>query len=153
MPNLEAHIENAKRFGIPVVVAVNSFKDDTIAEVELVRKGAIAAGAEDAVITRHWMEGGLGAKDMAAAVVAACELPSDFKFLYPLEGTSIKDKIEIICKTIYGADGVEYSEQAEKKIKLYTDLGFDELPMCMAKTHLSLSADPNLKGRPISALR
>jgi methylenetetrahydrofolate dehydrogenase (NADP+)/methenyltetrahydrofolate cyclohydrolase/formyltetrahydrofolate synthetase len=148
MPNLEAHIENAKRFGIPVVVAVNSFKDDTIAEVELVRKGAIAAGAEDAVVTRHWMEGGLGAKDLAAAVVAACELPSDFKFLYPLEGTSIKDKIEIICKTIYGADGVEYSQQAEKKIKLYTDLGFDELPMCMAKTHLSLSADPNLKGRP-----
>ncbi|MBE9525239.1 MAG: formate--tetrahydrofolate ligase [Chloroflexi bacterium] len=148
MPNLEAHIENAKRFGIPVVVAVNSFKDDTVAEVELVRKGAIAAGAEDAVVTRHWMEGGSGAIDMAEAVVAACEKPSDFKFLYPLEGTSIKDKIEIICKEIYGADGVEYSEEAEKKIKLYTDLGFDELPMCMAKTHLSLSADPTLKGRP-----
>ena len=146
--NLQAHIKNAKGFGIPVVVAVNSFKDDTQAEVELVRKGAIEAGAEDAVVSRHWMEGGKGAKDLAEAVVAACEKPSDFDFLYPLKGTSIKDKIETICKEIYGADGVEYSEEAEKKIALYTKLGFDELPMCMAKTHLSLSHDPTLKGRP-----
>jgi formyltetrahydrofolate synthetase len=146
--NLQAHIKNAKRFGIPVVVAVNSFKDDTQAEVELVRKGAIEAGAEDAVVSRHWMEGGKGAKDLAEAVVAACEKPSNFDFLYPLKGTSIKDKIETICKEIYGADGVEYSEEAEKKIALYTKLGFDELPMCMAKTHLSLSHDPLLKGRP-----
>jgi formyltetrahydrofolate synthetase len=146
--NLQAHIKNAKRFGIPVVVAVNSFKDDTQAEVELVRKGAIEAGAEDAVVSRHWMEGGKGAKDLAEAVVNACEKPSNFDFLYPLKGTSIKDKIETICKEIYGADGVEYSEEAEKKIALYTKLGFDELPMCMAKTHLSLSHDPLLKGRP-----
>jgi methylenetetrahydrofolate dehydrogenase (NADP+)/methenyltetrahydrofolate cyclohydrolase/formyltetrahydrofolate synthetase len=148
IPNLQAHIENALSFGIPVVVAVNSFKDDTQAEVELVRKAAIKAGAEDAVVARHWMEGGAGAAELAEAVVAACEKPNNFDFLYPLEGTSIKDKIEIICKKIYGADGVEYSEEAEKKIELYTRLGFDELPMCMAKTHLSLSADPNLKGRP-----
>jgi methylenetetrahydrofolate dehydrogenase (NADP+)/methenyltetrahydrofolate cyclohydrolase/formyltetrahydrofolate synthetase len=148
LPNLQAHIQNVLRFGIPVVVAVNSFKDDTLAEVELVRKGAIEAGAEDAVVSRHWMEGGAGAAKLAEAVVAACEKPSNFEFLYPLEGTSIKDKIEIICKKIYGADGVEYSEEAEKKIALYTKLGFDELPMCMAKTHLSLSHDPTLKGRP-----
>ena len=148
LPNLQAHIENAKSFGIPVVVAVNSFKDDTLAEVELVRKGAIAAGAEDAVVSRHWMEGGKGSTKLAEAVVAACEKPSNFEFLYPLEGTSIKDKIEIICKNIYGADGVEYSEEAEKKIELYTRLGFGELPMCMAKTHLSLSHDATLKGRP-----
>ncbi len=148
IPNLAAHIENAKRFGIPVVVAVNSFKDDTLAEVNLVREAAIKAGAEDAVVTRHWMEGGKGAKALAEAVVAACEKPSDFKFLYPLKGTSIKDKIETICKKIYGADGVEYSPEAEKKIALYTKLGFDELPMCMAKTHLSISHDPLLKGRP-----
>jgi formyltetrahydrofolate synthetase len=148
LTNLQAHIENAKSFGIPVVVAVNSFKDDTPAEVELVRKGAIAAGAENAVVSRHWMEGGLGAKALAEAVVAACEKPSNFDFLYPLKGTSIKDKIETICKKIYGADGVEYSEEAEKKIALYTKLGFDELPMCMAKTHLSISHDPLLKGRP-----
>ena len=148
LPNLEAHIENAKKFGIPVVVAVNSFKDDTEAEVELVRKAAIAAGAENAVVTRHWMEGGSGSIDLAKAVVEACEKPSDFKFLYPLKGTSIKEKIETICKEIYGADGVEYSEEAEKKVELYTRLGFDELPMCMAKTHLSLSHDGKLKGRP-----
>lgn len=148
MPNLEAHIENAKRFGIPVVVAVNSFKDDTEAEVELIRKAAIAAGAEDAVVSRHWMEGGAGAAALGEAVVAACEKPSDFKFLYPLEGTTIKEKIETICKEIYGADGVEYSELAEKQIERYTKFGFDELPMCMAKTHLSLSHDSSLKGRP-----
>jgi methylenetetrahydrofolate dehydrogenase (NADP+)/methenyltetrahydrofolate cyclohydrolase/formyltetrahydrofolate synthetase len=94
------------------------------------------------------MEGGSGAVDLAKAVVAACEKPGDFKFLYPLKGTSIKDKIEIICKEIYGADGVTYEPLAEKKVELYTKLGFDELPMCMAKTHLSLSHDANLKGRP-----
>ncbi|MEJ2758758.1 MAG: formate--tetrahydrofolate ligase [Anaerolineales bacterium] len=146
--NLQAHIQNARRFGIPVVVAVNSFKDDTLAEVELVRKAAIEAGAEDAVVARHWMEGGAGAEDLAKAVVAACEKPSDFSFLYDLETTSIKDKIEIICKEIYGADGVEYSPEAEAKVELYTKLGFDKIPMCMAKTHLSLSHDPKLKGRP-----
>jgi len=94
------------------------------------------------------MEGGKGAVALAEAVVKACEKPSDFKFLYPLKGTSIKDKIETICKEIYGAEGVEYSPEAEKKIELYTKLGFDELPLCMAKTHLSLSHDPNLKGVP-----
>ena len=146
--NLEAHIENALKFGIPTVVAVNSFKDDTQAEVELVRDRAIKAGAFNAVVTRHWMEGGKGAVELAKAVVEACEQPSDFKFLYPLEGTSIKDKIEIICKEIYGADGVTYEPLAEKKVELYTKLGFDELPMCMAKTHLSLTHDEALKGRP-----
>jgi len=146
--NLEAHIENALKFGIPTVVAVNSFKDDTEAEVQLVRDRAIKAGAYNAVVTRHWMEGGKGSVDLAKAVVEACEQPSDFKFLYPLEGTSIKEKIEIICKEIYGADGVTYEPLAEKKVELYTKLGFDELPMCMAKTHLSLSHDGTLKGRP-----
>ena len=146
--NLEAHIENALKFGITTVVAVNSFKDDTEAEVEMVREAAMKAGAYNAVVTRHWMEGGKGAVDLAEAVVEACEQPSDFKFLYPLEGTSIKEKIEIICKEIYGADGVSYEPLAEKKVELYTRLGFDELPMCMAKTHLSLSHDGTLKGRP-----
>ncbi len=148
LPNLEAHIENVLRFGIPVVVAVNSFKDDTQAEVELVRKAALKAGAEDAVVSRHWMEGGAGAKALAEAVVAACEKPSNFSFLYDLETTTIKEKIEIICKQIYGADGVTYLPEAEAKIELYTRLGFDKIPMCMAKTHLSLSHDASLKGRP-----
>ena len=146
--NLEAHIENALKFGIPTVVAVNSFKDDTTAEVEMVREAAIKAGAHDAVVSRHWMEGGKGAVDLAKAVIEACEEPSDFKFLYDLKGTTIKEKIEIICKEIYGADGVTFEPLAEKKVELYTKLGFDELPMCMAKTHLSLSHDGMLKGRP-----
>ena len=146
--NLEVHVENALKFGITTVVAVNSFKDDTEAEVEMVREAAMKAGAYNAVVTRHWMEGGQGAVDLAKAVVEACEQPSDFKFLYPLKGTTIKEKIEIICKEIYGADGVTYEPLAEKKVELYTKLGFDELPMCMAKTHLSMSHDGTLKGRP-----
>ena len=145
--NLQAHIKNALRFGIPVVVAVNSFASDTPAEVELVRKAAIEAGAEDAVVARHWMEGGAGAVALGEAVVKAAEKPSSFQFLYPLD-LPIKDKIEIICKEIYGADGVDYSPEAEAKIETYTRLGFDKLPMCMAKTHLSLSHDGNLKGVP-----
>jgi len=145
--NMQHHIKNALRFGVNVVVAVNSFKDDTPAEVELVRQAAAEAGAEDAVVARHWMEGGEGAIKLAEAVVKAAEKPTNFKFLYPLDW-SIKQKIEIICKEIYGADGVDYLPEAEAKIELYTKLGFDKLPMNMAKTHLSLSHDPALKGVP-----
>jgi methylenetetrahydrofolate dehydrogenase (NADP+)/methenyltetrahydrofolate cyclohydrolase/formyltetrahydrofolate synthetase len=130
-----------------VVVAVNSFKDDTQGEVELVRQAALEAGAEDAVVARHWMEGGDGAVELGKAVVKAAEKSNDFKFLYPLDA-SIKEKIETICAEIYGADGVDYLPEAEAKIDLYTRLGFDKLPLCMAKTHLSLSHDPSLKGVP-----
>jgi formyltetrahydrofolate synthetase len=147
LANMQVHIKNALRFGIPVVVAVNSFASDTPAEVEMVRKAAVEAGAEDAVVARHWMEGGAGAVALGEAVVKAAEKPSNFQFLYPLE-LPIKDKIEIICKEIYGADGVDYSPEAEAKIETYTRLGFDKLPMCMAKTHLSLSHDASLKGVP-----
>ncbi len=145
--NMVVHIKNARRFGIPVVVAVNRFKDDTDNEVALVRKIALEAGAEDAVMSNHWAEGGQGSVDLGKAVMAACEKPSDFKFLYPLD-ISIKEKIETIAKEIYGADGVEYSEKAEEQIADYNRLGFNKLPMCMAKTHLSLSHDPLLKGAP-----
>jgi formyltetrahydrofolate synthetase len=145
--NLARHIANAKLFGVPVVVAINKFKDDTDAEVELVRKLSIAAGAEDAVMTNHWAEGGAGALKLAHAVVAACKKPSNFQFLYPLD-ISIKAKIEAIVTKMYGGAGVEYSPEAEKKIALYTRQGFDKLPICMAKTHLSISHDPNLKGAP-----
>lgn len=148
LPNMQVHIKNALRFGVPVVVAVNSFATDTPAEVELVRQAAIEAGAEDAIVARHWMEGGAGAVELAKAVVAACEKPSNFQFLYPLKGTTIKQKIETIATQIYGADGVDYLPEAEAKIELYTRLGFDELPICMAKTHLSLSHDPAWKGVP-----
>jgi formyltetrahydrofolate synthetase len=147
LPNMQVHIKNALRFGVNVVVAINSFKDDTPAEVEMVRQAAIEAGAEDAVVCTHWMHGGAGAVDLAKAVIKAAEKPTSFKFLYPLD-LSIKEKIEIVCTQIYGADGVEYSPEAEKKIELYTKLGFDKLPMNMAKTHLSLSHDPALKGVP-----
>jgi formyltetrahydrofolate synthetase len=145
--NLLRHIGNARAFGIPVVVAVNRFKNDTDAEVNLVRRLAVAAGAEDAVRANHWAEGGAGAVDLAKAVVAACEKPSNFHFLYSLD-LSIKEKIETIVREMYGGGGVEYSPQAEKQIELYTRQGFDKLPICMAKTHLSLSHDPNLKGAP-----
>jgi formyltetrahydrofolate synthetase len=94
-----------------------------------------------------WLKGGDGGTELAEAVVKAAEKPSDFKFLYPLDW-SIKKKIETIATKIYGADGVNYSPEAEKKIELYTRQGFDKLPICMAKTHLSLSHDPDLKGRP-----
>ena len=145
--NMQRHIQNILRFGIPVVVAVNSFATDTHAEVELVRKAALEAGADDAVVSTHWMSGGEGAAKLAEAVVKAAEKPSHFKFLYPLD-LPIKEKIEIICKEVYGADGVDYTPGAEAKVELYTRLGFDKLPLCMAKTHLSLSHDPSLKGVP-----
>ena len=145
--NMVAHIKNALRFGVPVVVAINRFKDDTAAEVELVCKIALEADADDAVMSNHWTEGGAGSIELAKAVMAACEKPSNFKFLYPLE-KGIKEKIETIATEIYGADGVEFSPEAEQKIELYNRVGFDQLPMCMAKTHLSLSHDPKLKGVP-----
>jgi formyltetrahydrofolate synthetase len=145
--NLKHHIKNARRFGVNVVVAVNSFATDTKAEVELIREAALEAGAEDAVVCTHWMEGGKGAVALGEAVVKAAEKPTNFQFLYPLE-MSIKEKIETICTEIYGADGVDYLPEAEAKIELFTKLGFDKLPLCMAKTHLSLSHDPTRKGVP-----
>jgi len=145
--NLQAHIENMRKYGVPVVVAINQFKDDTPAEIELIRRRAKEAGAEDALLCTHWADGGDGAVDLARAVIAACEKPSHFQFLYPLEW-SIKEKIEKIAKEIYGAGSVTYTPEAEAKIELYTRLGFDKLPICMAKTHLSLSHDPTVKGRP-----
>ena len=147
LANMEKHIQNALKYGVNVLVAVNSFATDTPAEVELIRKAALKAGAMDAITCTHWMDGGKGAVALAEAVVKAAEKPSNFKFLYPLE-MSIKEKIETVCREIYGADGVDYLPEAEKKIELYTRLGFDKLPLCMAKTHLSLSADPTLKGVP-----
>jgi methylenetetrahydrofolate dehydrogenase (NADP+)/methenyltetrahydrofolate cyclohydrolase/formyltetrahydrofolate synthetase len=145
--NLAAHIENAKKFGIPVVVAVNRFPTDTDAEVELVKKMSQQAGAEQAVLSEHWARGGEGAIELAEAVVAACEKPSNFEFLYPLEW-SIKQKIEKIAVDIYGADGVVFEALAERQIKAFEEAGFGNLPICMAKTHLSLTHDPAVKGRP-----
>jgi len=144
--NLVRHIKNAKEYGIPVVVAINKFIYDTDAEIALVKKIALEAGADDAALSNHWAEGGAGAIELAEAIIKACEKPSDFKFLYPLD-VSIKDKIKAIAK-FYGADDVEYSELAEKQIERYNKMGFNNLPICMAKTQYSFSADPNLKGAP-----
>ncbi len=145
--NLQAHIKNAIKFGIPVVVACNRFITDTDAEIELVKKAAIEAGAEGAFLSDVWANGEEGGAELAEAVVAACEKKSDFKLLYT-DDMSIKEKIETIAKEIYGADGVDYAPDAEKNIKLFTDIGLSNLPLCMAKTHLSLSHDPTLKGVP-----
>jgi formyltetrahydrofolate synthetase len=145
--NLVANIRIARQFGVPVVVAINRFTPDTDAEVALIRRIAIEAGAVDAVPSEHWARGGAGAKALAEAVVKACEEPSELEFLYPLD-ISIKEKIETIATKIYGADGVDYAPEAERRIKLYTRFGYDNLPICMAKTHLSLSHDPTLKGAP-----
>ena len=145
--NLAANIRIAKQFGIPVVVAVNRFTQDTNREIELVRKIAIESGAEDAVPCENWAKGGAGAVALAEAVIKACEKPANFKFLYPLD-IPIKAKIETIATKVYGADGVNYLPEAEEKIALYTKLGYDKVPICMAKTHLSLTHDPAIKGAP-----
>jgi methylenetetrahydrofolate dehydrogenase (NADP+)/methenyltetrahydrofolate cyclohydrolase/formyltetrahydrofolate synthetase/formate--tetrahydrofolate ligase len=147
LANLKVHIRNAKLYGVPVVVAVNVFKDDTPAEVELVKKASLEAGAELAAMSDHWTNGGDGALELAEAVVAACEKPADFKFLYPLDLT-IKEKIETIAKEIYSASDIVYEPLANRQIKSYEDSGFGNLPICMAKTHLSISHDPGLKNAP-----
>jgi formyltetrahydrofolate synthetase len=147
LANLRHNIGIAVGFGVPVVVAVNQFPTDTEAELDMVKEAALQAGAAGAAISNHWAEGGEGAVALAEEVIRAAEQPAEFEFTYPLE-MSIKDKIERICKKIYGADGVDFSPEAERKIEDYTRLGFDELPICMAKTHLSISHDPTLKGVP-----
>ena len=145
--NLEKQIENMRLFGPPVVVAINQFTTDTEAEIEVIKEKALKAGAQAAVISQVWAKGGQGGVELAEAVVEACKTKSEFKFLYSLD-IPIKEKIETIATKIYGADGVDYSPLAEKKIRRFTKQGLDKLPICMAKTHLSLSHDPNLKGRP-----
>ncbi|MCD4814579.1 formate--tetrahydrofolate ligase [bacterium] len=145
--NLQQHIHAVKLHGVPVVVALNRFQTDTDHEIELVKKQALQFGATAAVPSDVHARGGEGGRELAEAVVAAADQKSDFKFLYPLDA-SIKEKIETIAVQIYGASGVDYLPAAEKKIELYNTLGYDKLPLCMAKTHLSLSHDPKLKGRP-----
>ena len=145
--NLEKQIENMRQFGVPVVVAINRFSFDTDKEIELVKKIALKAGAEAACATDIHAKGGAGGRQLAEAVVKACQKPAKFKFLYPLN-IPIKEKIETIARKIYGADAVTYLPAAEKAIKLYTEMGYSNLPICMAKTHESLSHDKNLKGRP-----
>ncbi len=147
--NLMKHIENANKFGVSVVVAVNKFKTDTDEEIEVVKKMSMEAGAFDAVLSNHWAEGGAGAADLAKAVERACKATdeSNFKFLYDVN-LPIKEKVEIISKEIYGADGVDFSQLAEEQIAQYEEAGFGNLPICIAKTQYSFSCDASAKGVP-----
>uniref|UniRef100_A0A8C7SAD3 C-1-tetrahydrofolate synthase, cytoplasmic n=1 Tax=Oncorhynchus mykiss TaxID=8022 RepID=A0A8C7SAD3_ONCMY len=145
--NMRKQVENARHFGVPVVVAVNAFKTDTESELDLICTLAKEVGAFDAVRCSHWAEGGAGAVALGQAVQRASEAPSDFKFLYDVE-LPIADKIRIIAQKIYGADDIELLPDAQHKVELYTKQGFGNLPICMAKTHLSLSHEADKKGVP-----
>ena len=147
MPNLIAHIRTVKRFGLPVVVAINSFPTDTGAEINAIRDAALEAGAEAAVQADHWAKGGSGAAELAEAVVEASSKPNEFSYLYPLN-MGIRQKIEVIARDVYGAADVDYSPLAATQIEAFEKAGFGYLPICMAKTHLSISHDPALKGAP-----
>ena len=147
MKNLARHLAIVGEFGVPCVVAVNRRPEDSDAEVELVRRLAIEHGAFAAEVNDGFADGGLGAADLAHAVVEACEQPSDFDQLYPLD-VPIKQKIETVAMRVYGARAVTFSAAAEKRIEQFTADGLDRLPVCMAKTPLSLSADPELIGAP-----
>lgn len=147
LANLKKQIENVKIFGVPVVVAINKFNFDTDPEIAFVQNKALDYGAEFCEVSEVWLKGSRGGIGLAKSVVKAAAMNKKFKLLYPLN-IGIKEKIEIIATRIYGACGVEYSDLSEKKIAAYSQRRWDNLPVCMAKTALSLSADPNLKGRP-----
>ncbi|MFR6064736.1 MAG: formate--tetrahydrofolate ligase [Eubacterium sp.] len=144
--NLGAHIENLKKFGVPVVVAINHFYADTDAEIEYILNYCREKGAT-AAVTKCFAEGGEGSKELAQLVVEACEKESNFKQLYSLD-MPVYDKIETIAREIYGADGVEYSNEAKKSLDAFIELGADKMPVCIAKTQYSLSDNPKLLGRP-----
>lgn len=144
--NLGAHIENLKKFGVPVVVAINHFYADTDAEIEYILNYCREKGAT-AAVTKCFAEGGEGSKELAQLVVEACEKENNFKQLYSLD-MSVYDKIETIAREIYGADGVEYSNEAKKSLDAFIELGADKMPVCIAKTQYSLSDNPKLLGRP-----
>jgi len=145
--NLRKQIENVLMFGVPVVVAINRFNADVSKEINLVIEKVKEFGASDCVVSEVWQKGSKGGLDLAKAVIKASRQKSKFKFLYSLN-MPIKEKIKTIATKIYGAKDVEYSKQADGKISAYTKAGWDKLPICMAKTHLSLSADPHAKGVP-----
>ena len=147
LANLEQHIGNVRSYGIPLVVAINAFPGDPEPELEHVRRWALSRGAAGAAVSTHWQDGGQGAADLADAVIETCRQPSSFRFLYP-DAAPIKEKIETIATRMYGADAVVYEERAEAQIELARTMGLERVPICMAKTPLSLSHDAALKGRP-----
>ena len=146
LPNLLKQIENVKVHGVSPVVAINAFPGDFASEHAVIREAAQAVGARVAVCT-HFADGGAGAVELARAVIEACDDPTDFRFLYK-DSESLKEKIFAVATNIYGASAVEYSDRAEQQLAMYEANGFGSLPVCIAKTHLSISGDPTLKGAP-----
>ncbi|HAN44071.1 MAG TPA: formate--tetrahydrofolate ligase, partial [Ruminococcaceae bacterium] len=144
--NLAAHVENMKKYGVPVVVAINKFDTDTDDEIQVLSDYCKNAGVEYA-LSEVFAKGGDGGIELAKKVAEACEKPSQFKFLYETE-LSVEEKIDCIAKNIYGAGGVAYTTNAKKAIKEIEALGMDKLPVCIAKTQYSLSDNPELLGRP-----
>jgi formate--tetrahydrofolate ligase len=144
--NLRKQLENMSIHGVTPVVAINVFPGDHRADIDAIHEIAAANGVRAAEST-HFSDGGKGATALATAVMEAAEEESNFQVLYP-DDASLEDKIHTIATKIYGADDVSYSPQAKKQLRAYTDLGFDRLPVCIAKTHLSISSDPSLKGAP-----
>ncbi|MYI40897.1 MAG: formate--tetrahydrofolate ligase, partial [Chloroflexi bacterium] len=145
--NMVRHLENLRKFGVNPVVAINVYTDDSPLEIEAVREIALANGAVGASVAKHWAQGGAGAAELAEMIVSACDSPNDFRLLYP-DDMALTDKIETIAREIYRADGVDYAPIASRKLRQYEAQGLRKLPICMAKTHLSLSDDPKLKGAP-----
>ncbi|WP_066634340.1 formate--tetrahydrofolate ligase [Desulfolucanica intricata] len=145
--NMVHMIKIAKGYGVPVVVSINRFVTDTDNEIQMLKDIAMANGAFGVGVNTAWSDGGEGCTEVAELVVKACEEPTDFKFLYP-DDMSIKEKIEIMATKIYNAAGVVYEPAAEKKIAQFEELGLGKLPICMAKTHLSISHDPKMLGVP-----
>jgi formate--tetrahydrofolate ligase len=144
--NLEKHLENIQKYGVPVVVALNEFPTDTQEEIDLIIKKCSALGAQVS-LSQVWEKGGAGGEDLARMVIRAAEAPNAYKPLYDLD-LPLKAKIEKICTEIYGADGVSYASDADKQLKRFTEMGYGQLPVCIAKTQYSLSDNADLKGRP-----
>lgn len=144
--NLGAHIDNLKKYGVPVVVAINHFYADTQAEIDYIEQYCKDRGADFAV-TKCFAEGGAGSIELAEKVVEACEKENNFHYLYDID-MPLYDKIETIAREIYGADGVDYTKQAKDSLDGFIKLGADKMPVCMAKTQYSLSDNPKLLGRP-----
>jgi formate--tetrahydrofolate ligase len=147
LANLEQHLSNVRTFGIPAVVAVNRFPDDSEEELQYLKAKAVEMGAAAAALSSPYRDGGAGAEELAAAVLEVSDRPSHCRLLYQ-EDASVEEKIETIARFMYGAGAVQFEPQAQAQIETATRLGFGQFPICMAKTPFSLSPDPALKGRP-----
>lgn len=145
--NLQAHIDILRKYGIPVVVAINRFPTDTDRELSLVRQLALNAGATHAAISDAYSQGGAGSEELARDVMSACSMPNSFRFLYEQDLT-LTEKLETVAREIYGAEGLTIEPAAKRQLQAFQDQGFGQLPVCIAKTQYSLSHDPHLLGRP-----